>query len=221
MPTRRISTPRTATLAALLAALGAATAFWTISGAPATPAAHASTLAASTWKADPVHSTCVFRIKHAGGAANFYGMFRDISATFTLDEADPASLSIEAAIKLASVDTGAEQRDNHLRSPDFFNVRQFPEATFKSTSVEATGETDVWKVKGELSLHGVTKEIEAMVRKVGEGEFRGTKRLGLEAVFQIKRSDFGMTTFLASDSSDNGPLGNTVAVIVSLEGMPG
>lgn len=221
MRTRTATIRLTAGFATILTALGAAAAAWTLWGAPATPAAHASTLAASTWKIDPVHSTCVFRIRHAGGAANFYGMFRDISATFTLDEADPASLSIEAAIKLESVDTGAEQRDNHLRSPDFFNVRQFPEATFRSTSAEAAGEAGVWRVKGELSLHGVTKEIEAMVRKVGEGEFRGTKRLGLEAVFQIKRSDFGMTTFLASDGSDNGPLGNTVAVIVSLEGMPG
>lgn len=175
--------------------------------------------AAGAWTIDPVHSSCVFRVRHAG-ATNFYGAFRDLKANFTLDEESPANSRFNATISAESVDTRNDNRNNHLRSPDFFNVRQFPEITFASKRVEAAGE-GVYRVVGDLTMHGVTREIEAMVRKTGEGEFRGTRRLGVEAMLEIKRADFGMTSFLASDGGDDGMLGNTVSVIVSLEGMPG
>jgi len=205
----------TGALALALVAAAAAISF-TLTTSPM--AAAGVTADAGSWKADPVHSTCVFRIRHAG-ATNFYGMFRGISGGFTLDEETPANSSFNITIKTTQIDTGNAKRDKDVSGPDFFNVRQFPEATFVSTSVESAGD-GAYKVKGNFALHGVTKEVTAMVRKVAEGSFRGTKRLGVEAVLQIKRADFGMTAFLASDGGDAGPLGNSVVIIVSLEGMP-
>lgn len=171
------------------------------------------------YTADSVHSSVIFSIRH-GGVANFYGRFNKITGSFMIDEESPANSTFEFAVDLDSVMTGADGRDRHLKSPDFFNVAQFPEATFKSTSVRKTG-TDTYAVKGDLSLHGVTKSIEATVKKTGEGMVRNTPAAGIEARFSIKRGDFDMTHYLAEDGGEDGGLGNTVNLIVAIEGKRG
>lgn len=168
---------------------------------------------------DAVHSTNVFKIQHAG-AANFYGRFNDMSGTFTLDEANPGNSSFHVTIKTESVDTADSKRDDHLKSPDFFNAREYPEITFKSTSVkrgDPSPRSDkprgpVYMVTGDLSLHGTTKSITVPVQHVGTGEMRGTKIVGVETTFTIKRTDFGMNYGVGT------ALGDEVEVTISLEG---
>jgi polyisoprenoid-binding protein YceI len=165
---------------------------------------------ADTFKIDPVHSSIIFSIKHLG-VTDFYGRFNDLSGKVVLDKADPSKSSVEITVPVESVDTRNEKRDQHLKSPDFFNAKQFPIIAFKSKSVEGSGDT--YKVTGDLTLHGVTKPLTLELKtgaevKGMEGEIRG----GGETRFTFKRSDFGMN-FL------QGPLGDDVSVIVSLEGI--
>ena len=148
---------------------------------------------------------------HAG-ATRFYGRFNKITGEFALDAEDPAASSFNFEVDLDSVYTGNANRDQHLKSADFFNVAQFPAATFTSSAVKAAGD-GAWEVTGALSLHGQTREITAMLEKTGEGTFRGAPVTGVEARFTIKRSDFGMTYGI-----EGGGLGDQVSVIVSVEG---
>jgi polyisoprenoid-binding protein YceI len=165
---------------------------------------------ADTFKIDPVHSSIVFSIKHFG-VADFYGRFNDLSGKIVLDKADPSKSSVEVSVPVESVDTKNQKRDQHLKSPDFFNGKQFPMIIFKSKSVEASG--DNYKVTGDLALHGVTKPLTLEITKGAEAKgMEGEIRAGGEARFTIKRSDFGMDFM-------QGPLGDEVNVILSLEGV--
>ena len=143
--------------------------------------------------------------------SNFYGRFNDVSGTVVLDKADPSKSSVELTIPVESVDTHNEKRDQHLKSPDFFNAKQFPVMTFKSKQVESSGDT--YKVTGDFTLHGVTKPLTLEIKKVGEGKgMEGEIRGGGETHFTIKRSDYGMNFM-------QGPLGDEINIVVSLEGI--
>ena len=167
--------------------------------------------AAETYKADPVHSSSAFRIKHAG-AAYFWGRFNEPAGSFVLDESDPTKSSFTVDLQVANIDTHNEKRDAHLKSPDFFNARQYPTISFKSTSV-AKGEGNVLLVTGNLTMHGVTKPVTVSVEPTGKGEFPpGTRRAGVEATFVVKMSDFEIKGM-------PGALSDEVKVIVSLEGV--
>jgi len=169
--------------------------------------------AADTYNVDGVHSYALFKIKHLAVGYS-YGRFNEVSGTLSLDTARPEKSSVELTVKAASVDTANPKRDQHLKSPDFFNAKQFPEITFKSTSVKLTGK-DTAAVTGELTLHGVTRTIVAEVAHTGSGKDPwGGVRAGFEATFSVKRSDFGMT-FMQDGLSDE------VQVIVSVEGVKG
>lgn len=170
-------------------------------------ATHAS---ADTFKIDPVHSSILFSATHLG-VSNLYGRFNDVSGTVTFDQADPSKSSVNLTIPIESVDTRVAKRDQQLKGPDFFNAKQFPVMTFKSTKVEGSG--DAYKVTGDFTLHGVTKPLTFEVKKGGEGKGeKGEIRGGGEARFTIKRSDYGMTFM-------QGPVGDEINVIVSLEGV--
>jgi polyisoprenoid-binding protein YceI len=164
---------------------------------------------ADTFKIDPVHSSIIFGIKYFG--TDFYGRFNDVSGKVVLDKADPSKSSVELTIPVESVDTKFAKRDQHLKSPDFFNAKQFPMIVFKSKSMEASGNT--YKVTGELMLHGVTKPLTLEMKKGTEAKgMEGEIRDGGETRFTVKRSDFGMNFM-------QGPLGDEVAMIVSLQGI--
>jgi polyisoprenoid-binding protein YceI len=163
--------------------------------------------AADTYQLDPNHMWITFKVMH-GQFAEASGRFNSASGSATLDGANS---SIAITIKTESIDTGVQKRDDHLRSPDFFNAKQFPEITFKSTKVEGSGAE--LKVTGDLSLHGVTKSITVPVKVNGPGEFPpGKHRIGLTGQFTIKRSDFGM---------NNMPdlIGDEVTVSVNVEAV--
>lgn len=182
-----------------------------------TPATAQSSAAPASYAVDLVHSSLLFKVRHAG-VANFYGRFNEFEGAFTLNAENPVASRFEFTVKLESVDTRSSGRDDHLRSPDFFNVKQFPTASFKSTDVRKTGDT-TYEVTGELNLHGVTKPITAALEHTGTGSFQGKDRMGVEAIIQIKRSDFGITSFLAPDGGEDGGIGNTVTLTVSIEGV--
>jgi polyisoprenoid-binding protein YceI len=143
-----------------------------------------------TWTVDAAHSTIGFAVKHMG-IANVRGRFTEFEGTLVVGE-DLASSSAQGCVKVASITTEEEQRDEHLRSEDFFNVEEFPELTFESTRVEAIDDEST-KVCGNLTMHGVTREVKLKVVVQGvDTDPWGKERAGLEVVGVLKRSDFDM-----------------------------
>lgn len=159
---------------------------------------------------DGVHSSVIFRIKHMG-VSYFYGRFNHVSGTFTFDDGDASNTSFNIEVKVRSIDTNSKKRERHLKSPDFFNAKQFPLITFKSTEVKKNGD-DTFEVTGDLTLHGVTKPLTATFERVGSGSARGGGTLtGFETILTLKRSEFGMNYMM-------GGLGDEVRLFISIEG---
>lgn len=169
-------------------------------------------VAAETYEVDATHSSVVFRITRLG-YSHFYGMIGIKSGNVTLDEADLANSSIELTLDPGTVYTGNEKRDAHLRKPDFFNAKEFPEIKFKSTSIKKDG--DDFDMTGELTLLGQTKTITAELEELGKGTGpQGEFRRAAEAEFTFKRSEFGMNYGM-----DGGMLSDEVKVTVVIEGV--
>ncbi len=170
--------------------------------------------AGETFAIDAVHSTAIFGVRHQG-AGRFYGRFNDLSGTIKHSEGDDSDLAIELTIAVASIDTGSGKLDGHLKSPDFFNEREFATITFKSKSTKKTGK-DMYEVKGDLTILGVTKKITAPVEWLGTADGRRGKKCGLETQLTLTRSDFGM-----SYGVEGGMLGDKVKITVALEAGAG
>ncbi|MDE0398850.1 MAG: YceI family protein [Candidatus Poribacteria bacterium] len=155
------------------------------------------------YEIDTAHSMIIFRAKHNGVSYN-YGRFNEFTGAITMDETDASKSTVEFEVKAASVDTGNEKRDQHLRSSDFFSAKQFPVITFKSTKVSAKeGKEDVLEVTGDLELHGVKKSITVDVTITGRAKDRqGVSLIGFESIFTIKRSEYGMTYGMGGISDD-------------------
>lgn len=175
------------------------------------PAPAASTAEAATYGIDDVHSLAMFRVHHLG-AGQFWGRFNDVSGSMSFDAAGvPTAFDISVAVD--SVDTAEPRLDNHLKSPDFFNAKEFPTLTFKSKKVTRSADGSL-SVTGDFSMHGVTKEVTAALEVTGLADMGMGARAGVEAIFTVKRSDFGMKYGL-----DKGTLGDSVRVTVALEGI--
>lgn len=171
------------------------------------------TQAAESFNVDNTHSTVFFRIKHMG-VSYVYVRFNEVTGSFTIDDADAGKSSFNIEIKTASIDSGASNRDRHLKGPDFFDVKQFPVATFKSESVKKLG-TDRYEVSGQFTLHGVTRPLKAEVHHVGTGTGqRGGTISGFESTFTIKRSEFDMNFMIGPDK-----LSDEVRITISIEGF--
>lgn len=144
----------------------------------------------STWVIDSAHSSAEFAVKHMM-VSTVKGRFRNVAGTLRLDEADPARSSIDASIDVASIDTGVEQRDEHLRSDDFFNVEAYPAITFRSTRISGAG--DEWKLDGDLTIRDVTRPVALEVEFEGRGaDAYGGERAGFVATTKINRRDYGV-----------------------------
>lgn len=182
-------------------------------GAAATAAVASTTQnATEKYEIDPVHSSVVFRISHLG-VAPFYATFNDIGGSYSLTPGDLGKSNFDITVKADSVDSRNPGRDRHLKSPDFFNVAEYPEITFKSTKVEASGDDKI-RVTGDLTMHGVTKSIPVDMTLIGRQDTgRQGFKSGFEAIFTIKRTDFGMDTYVAE-----GGLGDEVKLYIGLEG---
>ncbi|MDQ3951219.1 MAG: YceI family protein, partial [Gemmatimonadota bacterium] len=121
------------------------------------------------------------------------GRFTRVQGTVTVDESDPTSASIDITIPTASVSTGDEKRDGHLRSPDFFDVGRYPNITFRSTRVEAKSD-EAFRVVGDLTIRDVTRKVTLDVQMLGRAKDPwGQERVAFEATTKIKRGDYGLT----------------------------
>lgn len=164
---------------------------------------------AENFDLDATHSAIVFKIQHAGISWS-HGRFNNVTGKFWVDTVNPAGGEFEVTIKTDSIDTNNAQRDNHLRSPDFLNTKQFPEMSFKSTSVAAS--KDGYKVTGDFTMHGVTKSITLDLAGGKKIQFpKGVHRTGFSTDLVLKRSEFGMNKFLEG-------IGDDVHISISFEG---
>ena len=169
----------------------------------------ASTQAAvETYKIDPVHSSVGFAIRHF--FTNVPGAFTKFSGTITVDRDHLENSSVTAVIDVGSVDTRTEKRDNHLRSPDFFDAVKFPSMTFKSTAWKQTAD-GAFDVTGDLTIKDVTKPVVLKVKLLGFGPgMQGAMLSGWEASTTLNRNDFGISTYPKM-------LGDDVAVTLTVE----
>jgi polyisoprenoid-binding protein YceI len=147
---------------------------------------------ASTWNIDPAHSAAEFKVRHMM-ISNVKGKFTGISGTLILNEANPTASKVEAVIPVNTLTTCDEQRDTHLKSPDFFDAEKFPTMTFKSLSVRVAGSGE-HEVTSEITIHGVTKVVTLAVEgpSAPAKDPWGNTRIGLSATGKINRKDFGL-----------------------------
>ena len=152
--------------------------------------AAAPALATDVYKIDATHSGVNFKIRHL--VSKVSGRFDKFSGTISVNPDDLSQSSVELTIETASIDTDNENRDNHLRSADFFDAENNPQITFKSTKVEK-GEGDTYMVTGDFTMRGVTKSITIPVEVLGFGPHpSGAKAAGFESNFELNRKDYGV-----------------------------
>ena len=174
-------------------------------------------MAQVTYQIDSAHSAAHFSVRHLM-VSNVRGEFTKLSGTVVYDAANPANSSLEARVEVASISTREPQRDAHLKSPDFFDAEKFPELTFRSKQV--VNEGDEWKVKGDLTIHGVTREVTLAV----EGPTPEVKdpwggyRIGATAETKIHRKDFGLIYNMALEAGGV-VVGDEVKISIEIEAM--
>lgn len=173
---------------------------------------------AATWTIDPAHTNVQFSVRHMM-LSNVTGEFGKVSGTIQGDEAAAASAVIEATIDAGSINTREPKRDEHLKSPDFLDVAKYPTITFKSKKIEPAG-AGSFKVTGDLTLHGVTKEVVLDASDVTPPikDPMGKTRAGAHATTKINRKDFGINW---SKAMDNGGVmvGDDVAITIDVEAI--
>jgi len=169
-----------------------------------------------TWSVDPAHSRVEFQVKHLG-IARVRGNFESFAGTLRIGD-DLESAEAYGTVDIASISTEEETRDAHLRSPDFFDAERYPQAEFTSTSIRQTGDGE-FEVTGELTLHGVTREITLNAEVTGtEEDPWGNQRVGLEITGQLDRSDYGMT-FNQVLGSGNVVVSDTVKLSIDISAV--
>ena len=169
----------------------------------------------STWSIDPAHSHVQFAVRHLV-VSTVKGRFGDVGGTIALDEQHLAGSSVEVEIDAATVDTREERRDAHLRSADFLDVERFPTITFRSTRVEP-GRGDAFRVVGDLTIHGVTRQVVLEGEQTGRGpSLSGAEVIGFEATTKINRRDFGLT-WNATLETGGVVVGDEVKITIDVE----
>jgi polyisoprenoid-binding protein YceI len=166
--------------------------------------------AADNYSLDPAHTGVSFKVEHMGLSWT-HGRFNDVAGEFRVDGDNPSASRFELTIKTESLDTANKKRDEHLASPDFFNVKQFPVISFKSTAVKAVD--GGLEVTGDLTLHGETKPVTVLLTGGKSAEFPpGVVRKGYTTHLKIKRSEFGMDKMIPA-------AGDEVHLDISFEGV--
>lgn len=159
---------------------------------------------------DAVHSSISFKARHLD-ISWIHGRFNEAEGKFTIDREAPARSKFELTIKADSVDTANKQRDEHLRQPDYFDTKQFPTITFKSTSVKPV--EGGYEVKGDFTMHGKTRPVTLVMKGGQEHDFKGTKRVAFSTELSLKRSDYGF------DPAAIGPIGDEALIFIDCEGV--
>ncbi len=169
----------------------------------------------TTWQLDPAHSNAQFSVRHLG-ISNVQGEFTKLTGTVQLDDQDISKSTVNATIDVNSLDTRVQNRDNDLKSDHFFDVGKFPTITFQSTKIVSTGEGTT-KMTGNLTLHGVTKEVTFDVTGPTKViQVMGTRR-GASATTKINRQDFGMVFMSNAMPGGDQMIGDTVTITLDIE----
>lgn len=152
-----------------------------------------SVFAQDTWVEDPAHSKLGFTVTHLG-ITDVQGYFGDYDVTIEASEEDFSDAKVELTVRTASIDTRVQKRNNHLKSPDFFNVEKYPTMKFKSTSIKEVGD-DKYELAGDLTLHGITKPV--TVTMLYRGNIRnemteGNLKAGIQITGTLDRSEFDL-----------------------------
>ncbi len=170
--------------------------------------------AEDTYKIDPVHSAISFKVRHFFSYVS--GSFKKFEGTISVDPDHPEKSSVKATIETASIDTKNETRDKDLRSDHFFDVAKYPTITFKSKSVKQTG-ADSGDILGDLTMHGVTKELTLHVKFLGKGKgMEGKPISGWQVTPEpIKRGDYGLTWSKAIEGT--AVVGEEVTISIDVE----
>jgi polyisoprenoid-binding protein YceI len=170
-----------------------------------------------TWAIDAAHSEAGFAVKHLM-ISTVKGRFGAISGTIVLDEANPAASTVQAEIDATSIDTRSEQRDAHLRSPDFFAVEAYPTLTFRSTKVDAQSKGE-FRVTGDLTIRDVTKQVVLEVEETGRAtDPWGGERIGFTATTKLNRDEFGLTWNAALETGGV-MVGNEVKITLEIQAV--
>ena len=167
----------------------------------------------AVYKVDTAHSGVAFSIRHF--VSNVPGRFKDFEGTIKYDKANPAASSVEFTVKSASIDTANNDRDEHLRSPDFFEAAKHPSWSFTSTKVAAK-DADTLDVTGNLTIKGVTKEVTLPVDFLGTVATPRGEKAGFETSFTVNRKDYGITWNRLLDAG-GAVLGDDVKVTITIE----
>ncbi len=185
----------------------------------ADPVSHAVTpREGMTYRIDPAHTTIGFRIRHMG-IAFVEGEFDDFEGTITYDPENVAATRADVTVQTTSIDTDVQQRDDHLRSADFFEVETYPTMTFTATGVQPTGQ-HAFRLVGDLTIKETTKEVILEVEAAGPIPTENGHRVGFHATTTIDRRDFGITW--GSELPGGIPaVGNQVQLVLDLEGVTG
>jgi polyisoprenoid-binding protein YceI len=175
-----------------------------------------ATPAITTWNIDSTHSVVEFKVKHMM-ISNLKGQFTGVTGTLSLDEADLAQSSVEATIEIASIHTGDEGRDAHLKGADFFDAEKFPTMRLKSTHVAVKSDGEL-VVTGDLTIKGVTRSVQFAVEgpSVTTKDPWGNTRLGVAVTTKINRKDFGLTWNAALEAGGL-MVGEDVSISLDLE----
>jgi len=170
----------------------------------------------SRWAIDPAHSAAHFSVRHLM-ISNVRGEFTKVTGTATIDLANPAKSTVEVTIDANSINTREPQRDDHLRSADFFDVANYPTLTFRSTRIESQGPEEL-KLIGDLTIHGVTKEVTFDVEGPTSAikDPWGSLRAGITAATKISRKDFGLA-FNALTETGGVVVGDEVKITLEAE----
>lgn len=157
--------------------------------------------APETYTLDPTHTYPHFAVSHLG-FSTMHGRFDKTSGKFTIDRAAKTG-SVDVMIETASINTGLQKRDDHLRSPDFFNTAEFPQVTYKATVVRFAGDVPT-TVEGNLTLLGITRPVTLTIAafKCGTNPMNKRAMCGIDATAYLKRSDFGMKYALPGAGDD-------------------
>jgi polyisoprenoid-binding protein YceI len=173
---------------------------------------------ADTYTIDPAHTSVQFHVRHLFTTVT--GRFQTFDGKVVFDEKDPAKTEVQGSIDATSINTNVEKRDNHLRSPDFFDVEKYPKITFQSTGVsdvDASGNKG--KMTGTLTLHGVSRPVVLEASFLGKGKGPdGKERAGFHGTTTINRKDFGLAW---NKAMEGGGLlvGEEVTIEIDIEGV--
>jgi polyisoprenoid-binding protein YceI len=170
---------------------------------------------ASNWTPEKSHTNIGFSVRHL--FTSVQGKFTEFDGSIEFDPADPSATVVKGSIVAASIDTGNEKRDKHLRSSDFFDVEKYPSLDFQSTRVTGVKGNHA-TLEGKLTIHGVSRPVELDVTFLGEGtDPWGNRRAGFKATITIDRKDFGLTWNKALEAGGL-LLGEEVEIRLDVEG---